>query len=312
MRIDPVSLRLFLAVTELGTIAAAAEREHIAASAVSKRISDLEDALRTKLLQRSNKGIAPTAAGLALQGLSREIINDIENIGAAMQDYASGTRGLVRIYANVSTIAQFLPADLHGFVQKYPNVQLQLEERISTAILRGVAENAADIGCFADVGIMPSDVISLPYREDELVVVVPRRHRLARRKQLAESELLDHYLIGLQTGSYINMQLQRLAGQLGAPVKLRMQVNSYDAVCLMVESDMGIGILPASLAQRYAKTLRIGIVGLAAPWAHRKLNLCIRSYEGLPVAARQLVDHLCPSAQDIAAAATRRALAELP
>ncbi|CAG2157894.1 HTH-type transcriptional activator CmpR [Cupriavidus yeoncheonensis] len=310
MKIDPVSLRLFLAVSELGTIAAAAEREHIAASAVSKRISDLEDALRTQLLERSNKGIVPTPAGIALQNLSRGIVNDIENIATMMQDYASGTRGLVRIYANVSSIAQFLPMDLHGFIEKYPDVQLQLEERISTAILRGVAENAADIGCFADLGAAPHGVVTLPYREDDLVVVVSRGHRLARRKKLAAPEVLEHYLIGLQTGSYINMQLLRVAGQLGVPVKFRMQVNSYDAVCLMVESDMGIGILPVSLARRYAKTIGISVVGLDAPWAHRKLNLCIRSYEGLPVAARQLVDHLCPTAHAIVAAAgATRALA---
>ena len=305
MKIDPVSLRLFLAVSELGTIAGAAQREHISASAVSKRISDLEGALRTQLLDRSNKGIVPTPAGIALQNLSRGIVNDLDNVATMMQDYASGTRGLVRIYANVSSIAQFLPADLHGFIEKYPEVQLQLEERISTAIVRGVAENAADIGCFADLGTASHEVITLPYREDELVVVVATGHALARRKRVAAPELLDHFLIGLQTGSYINMQLLRVAGELGVPVKFRMQVNSYDAVCLMVESDMGIGILPISLARRYAKTLRIRVVGLDAPWALRKLNLCIRSYEGLPVAARQLVDHLCPSAPAIVAGATR-------
>lgn len=303
MKIDPVSLRLFLVVSELGTIAAAAEREHIAASAVSKRISDLEDTLRTQLLERSNKGIVPTPAGIALQNLSRGIVNDLENIATMMQDYATGTRGLVRIYANVSSIAQFLPADLHGFIEKYPDVQLQLEERISTAILRGVAENAADIGCFADLGTSPQGVITLPYREDDLVVVVSRRHALASRKKLTTTEVLDHYLIGLQTGSYINMQLLRFASEHGIPVKFRMQVNSYDAVCLMVEADMGIGILPISLARRYAKTLAIRVIAFDAPWAHRKLNLCIRSYEGLPVAARQLVDHLCPSAQAIVGAA---------
>ncbi|MFS8977861.1 LysR family transcriptional regulator [Cupriavidus necator] len=301
MKIDPVSLRLFLAVSELGTIAAAAEREHIAASAVSKRISDLEAALRTQLLERSNKGIVPTAAGIALQNLSRGIVNDLENIAAMMQDYASGTRGLVRIYANVSSIAQFLPADLHGFIEKYPDVQLQLEERISTAILKGVAENAADVGCFADLGTTPQDVITLPYREDELVVVVPRRHALASRKKLSTREVLEHYLIGLQTGSYINMQLLRYGSEHSVPVKFRMQVNSYDAVCLMVESDMGIGILPVSLARRYARTMGIRVVALDAPWAHRKLNLCIRSYEALPVAARKLVDHLCPPAQALVA-----------
>ncbi|MGO4303617.1 LysR family transcriptional regulator [Cupriavidus sp. RAF12] len=302
MKIDPLSLKLFLAVSELGTIAAAAEREHIAASALSKRISDLEDALRTQLLARSNKGISPTPAGLALQDLSRGIVNDLDNIATMMQDYATGTRGLVRIYANVSSIAQFLPTDLHGFVEQYPDVQLQLEERISTAILRGVAENAADIGCYADVGSVPPNVITLPYREDHLVVVMSKGNPMARRKRLTTEELLRHYLIGLQTGSYINLQLLRIAGELGMPVKFRMQVNSYDAVCLMVEADMGIGILPVSLAQRYARTLGIRIVDLDAPWADRKLNLCIRTYDGLPVAARLLVDHLCPTAAAIAAA----------
>ncbi|MGO4327204.1 LysR family transcriptional regulator [Cupriavidus sp. 2TAF22] len=301
MKIDPVSLKLFLAVAELGTIAAAAEREHIAASAVSKRISDLEDVLNTQLLERSNKGISPTPAGVALQNLSRGIINDLDNIFTLMHDYSSGTRGLVRIFANVSSIAQFLPADLQGFVEKYPHVQLQLEERISSAILHGVAENAADVGFYADLGSQPQNVLTLPYREDQLVVVVPAGHPLGGRKWLTSAELLEHYLIGLQTGSFINLQLMRAAGELGVPVRFRMQVNSYDAVCLMVESRMGIGILPKSLAQRYARVLKIRPVGLKEPWARRKLNLCIRSYDSLPVAARLLVDHLCPSARALAA-----------
>lgn len=303
MKIDPVSLRLFLAVSELGTIVAAAEREHIAASAVSKRIADLEDALRTQLLERSNKGIVPTPAGIALQGLSRNIVNDLDNVATMMQDYASGTRGLVRIYANVSSIAQFLPTDLHGFIEKYPEVQLHLQEHISTAILRGVAENSADIGCFADLGTTPQGVLTLPYREDDLVVVVPRHHALASRKKLTTPDLLNHYLIGLQTGSYINLQLLRVASEHGTPVKFRMQVNSYDAVCLMVEAGMGIGILPVNLARRYARILGIRVIRFDAPWAHRHLKLGIRSYEGLSMAARQLVDHLCPSARAIVAEA---------
>lgn len=292
MRVDPVSLKLFLAVAELGTIAAAAEREHIAASAVSKRISDLEDLLSTQLFARSNKGIEPTPAGVALQNLSRGIVNDLDNVYTYMRDYSSGTRGLVRIFANVSTIAEFLPNDLQTFVEKYPLVQLQLEEQISTAILRGVAQNAADIGFYADLGGRPEGIVSLPYREDELVVVVPVGHALGRRKSLTTPELLEHHLIGLETGSFINLQLIKASSELGVPVKFRMQVNSYDAVCLMVEAKMGLGILPKKLALRYAKVLGIKPVALKEPWASRKLNICIRSYESLPVAARLLVDHL--------------------
>jgi DNA-binding transcriptional LysR family regulator len=131
MRVDPVSLKLFLVVAEPGTIAAAAKKEHIAASAISKRISDLEAILATELFVRSNRGIELTVAGAALQNLARGVINDLDNVYVSMRDFSSGTRGLVRIFANVSTIAQFLPHDLQTFVEKYPLVQLQLEEQIS-------------------------------------------------------------------------------------------------------------------------------------------------------------------------------------
>ena len=292
MRIDPVSLKLFLAVSELGTIAAAAEREHIAASAVSKRISDLEAILATELFARSNKGIELTVAGAALQNLARGVINNLDNVYASMRDFSSGTRGLVRIFANVSTIAQFLPHDLQTFVEKYPLVQLQLEEQISTITVRGVAQNAADIGFYSDLGSQPEGVTVMPYREDHLVVVAPRQHVLGRRSSLTTADLLEHHLIGLQTGSFINLQLIKASSELGLPVKFRMQVNSFDAVCLMVEADMGLGILPKRLAQRYARTFAIKLIPLHAAWTKRKLNICIRSYDSLPVAARLLVDHL--------------------
>ena len=124
------------------------------------------------------------------------------------------------------------------------------------------------------------------------MVIVPPGHALARRKSLTTPELLEHHLIGLETGSFINLQLLKAAGELGRPVKFRMQVNSYDAVCLMVEAGMGLGILPRLLAQRYSKALRVKPIALREPWASRKLNICIRSHDSLSVAAKLLVEHL--------------------
>ncbi|AET95110.1 LysR family transcriptional regulator [Caballeronia cordobensis] len=292
MRIDPVSLRLFLSVAELGTIAGAADREHIAASAISKRISDLEDALATDLFARSNKGLELTPSGVELQNLAREILNSLDNVYSHMRGYARGARGLVRIHANVSIIAQFLPRDLQTFVERYPLVQLQVEEKISTAILRGVALNAADIGFYADLGTKPEGVVSLPYRDDRLVIVAPRGGALSSRTSMTCADLLEHPFIGLQTGSFINLQLLREGSERGLPVNFRVQVNSYDAVCLMVEAGMGLGILPRRLALRYASTFGIDLIALDAPWADRKLNICIRSFESLPAAASLLIDHL--------------------
>src|SRR5450830_1550436 len=104
MRLDPISLKLFISVLEEGTIAAAAEREHIAAAAVSKRMSEIEAQLGTQLLVRTNKGISATAAGLALSTMARRVLHELDEISVQMQEYASGVRGHVRVFANISAI----------------------------------------------------------------------------------------------------------------------------------------------------------------------------------------------------------------
>ena len=95
MKLDPTSLKLFVSVVEEKTIAAAADREHIAAAAVSKRMTELESTLRTKLLTRTNKGVEPTAAGTALLGLARQALRELDEVFFQMQDYARGTRGQI-------------------------------------------------------------------------------------------------------------------------------------------------------------------------------------------------------------------------
>src|SRR5690606_37229619 len=102
MSIDPKSLKLFTSVIKHGTIAGAAESEHIAAAAISRRMSDLENLLGAQLLKRSNKGIEATPAGQALLDLSHRVLNELDDIKLQMQDYATGAKGHVRIFVNIS------------------------------------------------------------------------------------------------------------------------------------------------------------------------------------------------------------------
>ncbi len=291
MRLDPTSLRLFVSVVEEGTIAAAAELEHIAASAVSKRLSELEEILDTKLLTRSNRGIEPTAAGIALLNLARGILHNLDEIYSQMREYASGIRGHVRVFANISAITQFLPGKLKSFLAVYPRVQIHLEERISTVITKAVAENAADMGIFT-MGHHDQNLELFPCHSDELVLITPKQHVLARKQSVSLLETLEFDYVGLHTGSAINYQLIKAATELERSLKLRIQVTSYDALCLMVDAGLGIGILPSISARPYLKSLAIEAVPLNEPWAKRELAICVRSYEALSVAARILVDHL--------------------
>jgi DNA-binding transcriptional LysR family regulator len=280
---------------EEGTIAAAALREHLAPAAVSKRISELEAALDAALFQRSNKGAQATAAAHALLGLARGVLYGLDDIAEQMAGYASGLRGHVRVFANISAITQFLPDDLRSFMAAAPLVQVHLQERISSAIARAVADSTADIGIL-NAGAYGEPLTMLPYREDELVLIVPRVHPLARRKKVSFREALAHEFVGAHPGSAVNIQLHRAAAEIGLPLRLRIQVGGYDAMSLMVAAGMGIGILPRQSARLYLASLDIRAVALDEPWVRRQLVVCVRSPEALSSAARSLVEHLCAGA----------------
>jgi DNA-binding transcriptional LysR family regulator len=291
MNFDPLSLRLFVAVMEESTIAAAAEREHLAASAVSRRLADLEAALRVSLFTRSNKGAEPTAAAFTLLHLARGVLNDLDGIASQMREYGAGVRGHVRVVANISAITQFLPSELQRFMGLHPQVDVRLQEQISTAIARSVTENAADVGILNE-GHYGERVTLLPYHTDELVLVVPKSHALARRTSVRLSDALAYDFVGTHPGSAINNLLTRAASALGQPLKLRIQVTGYDALCLMVDAGLGIGVLPRESARLYHGTLAIRAITLSESWAQRRLSLCIRSDGSLSRVAQLLVDHL--------------------
>ncbi|MGQ2923675.1 LysR substrate-binding domain-containing protein [Variovorax paradoxus] len=291
-RIDPVTLRLVVAVMDTGTIAEAAEREHIAPSAVSKRLSDLEDSLNTVLVQRTNRGIEPTAAGLELLGLARNVLNDLDNIHLRLRDYASGARGLVRVLSNLSAITEFLPQCLHSFSTHYPNVQVQLQERISSAVQQGVASNAADVGIYAHGIGGVEGLVTMPFRCDELVVVVPVDHALAARDAVRIVDTIAYDYVGLHTGSYINQQILKAASECEKPFRCRVQVTSFDALSLMVEAGMGIAVMPKAIGLRYSALARIKVLALDEAWARRELRICVRSFDSLSVAAKLFVSHL--------------------
>jgi DNA-binding transcriptional LysR family regulator len=289
--LDPLSLKLFVSIVEEGSIAAAAEREHIAASAISKRISELEEIFHTQLLRRTNRGVVATDAGNTLLQLSRSVLHDMNNIALQIREYSSGVRGHVRLSANISSINQFLPTEIRSFMSEHPQVHVHLEANISEAIVNAVAENAADVGVVT-MADYRHDLEYLPYHTDQLIVITPKEHPLATRRSIKLSDTLEYDFVGLPVGSTLNNLLIRAAHELDRTPKLRIQVNSFDALCLMVEAGLGIGIVPKGAARPYLKGLRIRSIALDEAWATRDLKICIRSLASLPTAARLLVEHL--------------------
>ncbi len=291
-RIDLTSLQLFVAVCELGSIGKAAEREFIAPSAVSKRLSDLEATLDTALLYRHARGVDITPAGETFLHHARSVLMSLDRMQGELSEYADGVKGHVRIHANISAIVQFLPEDIGGFAKLYPQLRIDLQEHLSGDIVRAVTEGAADMGIcnpLTDMG----ELQSKPYRQDRLVLVVPRKHPLARKKQLSFADSLDFDHVGLHSNSAIYLAQNRAAAAVGKTIALRIQVTSLDAVCRMIDNGLGIGVLPDKAFALVRGVGDLVAIPLTDNWALRDIVLVARDFSALPVPARLLVEHLC-------------------
>ncbi|GGJ91369.1 LysR family transcriptional regulator [Pseudomonas matsuisoli] len=290
-RVDFVTLRVFVAVADELSLTRAAEREHLALAAVSKRISDLEAQIGSALLYRQHKGVSLTPAGHALLHHSRNVLDNLQQMQADLSEFSEGVKGHVRIHANTSAIIEFLPEDLSAFSQMHPEIKIDLEERVSSEIIRAVREGLTDIGVYA--GHVTTDgVQTFPYRWDRLVLVTPRGHALAQHGQVRLRDAMGYDFIGLQQDASLHSLIQHSAHNLGVSLRLRIQVRSFEAICRMIHTGMGLGILPDRAVRTYLPTMDVVAIPIDEPWAERELRLCVRSYETLPVIARQMVDHL--------------------
>src|SRR5262247_4703532 len=291
MRFDLVDLSLFCHVAEAGSITHGANRAHLALAAASTRIRHMEETLGAALLVRGRQGVTPTQAGRTLLQHARAILRRAERLREDLGTYAGGLAGQVRVLSNTNALTEFLPEALSSFLASHPHVSVDLEERLSDEIVGLIAEGVADLGIVAAT-VDASALETYPFRKDRFVLVVARNHPLARRSKISFADVLDHDFVGLDRASALHRFLADKAVRIGQPLRLRVQLRSFDAVCRLVECNVGIGIVPQTTARWATKAMAITAVPLADAWAVRDLAICVRSFGELPSHARQLVEHL--------------------
>jgi len=295
--LDPLTLRHFVAVCEEGSIARAAAREALVASALSKRIGALEAELGVMLLHRRRRGVEPTAAGEALLARAREVLGALDRVRGELGAFARGLQGSVRVLASPSVLAERLPDDIARFLAAHPGLSVSLDERVSVDIVRSLHEGAADVGVLWDhVDLAGLHVV--PYRSDQLCVAVPPAHALARRPSLRFVDVLDQVSIGVAPGGLMDQMLRRQAAMVGRSIAYRVQVSSMDAGCRLVAAGLGQAILPRETAAPHAGTGRLALVTLDEPWALRRFVIVRRSPPLQSPGARQLGDFLQAEAAD--------------
>ena len=291
MRFDIPDLSLFRHVVEAGSITQGAARAHLALAAASTRIRNMEEAIGAPLLIRNRQGVTPTQAGRTLLQHARTILAQAERLREDLGAFSGGFFSQVRILSNTNAMTEFLPDVLSAFLTAHPHVSVDLEERLSDEIVGLIGEGLGDIGIVAGT-VDTSRLETFPFRSDRFVLVTSRDHPLARRDRIAFADVLDYDFVGLDRASALQRFLADKASRIGRPIKLRVQLRSFDGVCRLVERNAGIGIVPETTVRWAQSSMAIKAVELTDPWAMRELTICVRDVAQLSPFARQLVEHM--------------------
>jgi len=291
--LDLTSLRLFVAVCETRNIARAGEQHHIVASAISKRLAQLEGVVGETLFERRRRGVTPTAAGEILLEHARAMLASADRVARDMAAYGRGVKGQVRVLASMSSIAELLPDDIADFLQTpaHRDIRVDIEEALSRDLVRALREGSASVGVCWDAADLEGLQV-WPYRRDRLAMVVHPSHPIARRRRSSFEETLEFDHVGLPSSTAVHTMLARAAAIIGRPLSYRAVVSTFDAALRCVRANLGIAVVPREVVEPLAASFGLRVVPLADAWAERRFAICFRSESNLSPAGKLLVVHL--------------------
>ncbi len=283
MHFDLTDLRLFVHAADEGSLTRAAARQHLSLAAASARIKALEAQSGLPLLYREARGVRLAPPGEAFLHHARGVLRQVDQLRADLQEYGGGLRGHVRVFANTTAVTDFLPDILPAFLAAHPRVNVDLQEKPNAEIARGVLDGRADVGIVAGA-VDTLGLQAIHFSTDRLVLACAAAHPFA--DTLPE----DH--VGLQAGSTLQTFLAQVTERLGQPLKLRIQLSSFDAMCRMIGAGVGVGIVPESAARRHQAASGLALVELADAWSVRERYVLVRDRDRLPGYADALVEAL--------------------
>jgi len=290
--LDLMTLRLFVSIVEERNIARAAARESIAASAVTKRMHDLEETLGYKLLYRDPKGTTLTPIGETVYAQVCQMLAALEELHRQLSALSEGVQGHVRVWATEAVLVECLAEDIAAFGRAFPQVSFDIQEADSTDVFRALGLGTADVGVCARHPQIPPKLTAHAYRTDRLVAVMTRLHPMAHRQRIGFEELLSVDLIGWTESTGLMRTLRRAAEELGREFKPKYRVTSSQGARSLVRAGLGVAVHPDGTVWPYEDAEHISSVPLTDTWAARELCVFMASDRSASTAAETLVRFL--------------------
>jgi len=287
-------LAAFAAVARTLSFSAAAVQVHLSQPALSAAIRKLEETLGARLFDRDTRNVALTAAGLELQAVAERLLADADDAFAGFQAFVAGKRGRLSIAASPSLAADLVPRVLAAFQRLYPRVAVQVHDALADDAIAMVRDGKVDLALAAETATASATdtgLVRTRLLEDRLVLLCAARHPLAGRRTVRWREVLPFPVIAQKGTSSVRQRIEAVYARHRATLRPTFEVEYATTLISFVAHDLGVGILPESLAPAEG-TAGIAVRPLVAPEILRPLCVYRRGSQ-TPSPAAAIFLELC-------------------
>lgn len=288
-------LELFDAIARLGSFTRAADELFLTQPTVSMQIKKLSDTVGMPLFEQVGKKIYLTDIGHELHRTCRGISEHLSNFEMIVADMKGLKKGKLRL-AVVTTAKYFAPRLLGTFCQQYPGVDASLKVSNRERVLERLANNLDDLYIMGQPPV-DADVVAEAFLENNLVVIAPANHALAKKKKIPLELLSREPFLLREQGSGTRMATERLFGESGLKLKMRMELGSNEAIKQAVIGGLGISVLSRHTLELDTPSKKFVVLDVQGFPIKRHWYFVYPAGKQLSIIAKTFVDHLRQASQ---------------
>jgi DNA-binding transcriptional LysR family regulator len=276
--VDLRQLEILRAVAQTGSFTSAGEQLHLSQSAVSRQILLLEEELNEQLFLRLGRKIRITPAGTTLLGLSQRMFDDLEQTRASILETQRSVTGTLRLVGGMTVCLYVFPPLLKAFRKDHPGVDVKLMPGATPRLIRQLRSGTADLGLLT----LPIDdpaLTSVPVMREELLLVTPPQHPLARKKQVTPQDLAKQSFVLYESGSGTRKAIEEFFAREHISPAIVTETENVEIIKALVRINMGVSIIPYQAVAREVRMGHLYCTRIAGQqmvretgWVHLKLD----------------------------------------
>lgn len=285
---DYDQLTSFLEVAKLQSFSRAAEKIYRTQPAISAQVRLLEQECGERLFDRSGKRVLLTPAGEILQKYAQRMIDLHKEALQTIAELNQTARGKLHIGANEATCLYVLPKTFARFKELYPLVQISIYRNFSHKIVQKVQEGAAEVG-IVTLPQAANNMEVLPVFRDEVQVVTPSNHPLAKQRSVTVEEVANYPLILPKTG-HTRVVLDRVLREYRDHIQPSMELASVEMIKKFVGAGLGISLISRTYAEPEVAAGLLKLIPLEDHKLYRELGLIYRRDRYLSLPAKVFIE----------------------